>query len=42
MARIVTMNDILSASSLLLHGVVGQLLIIPLAMILDDLDVEFD
>ena len=34
------MNDILSASSLLLHGVVGQLLIMPHTMILDDLDAE--
>ena len=34
------MNDILSAASLLLHGVVGQLFIIPLAMILDDLSTE--
>jgi hypothetical protein len=34
------MNDILSASSLVLHGVNGQLFIIPQAMILDDLDTE--
>jgi hypothetical protein len=34
------MNDILSAASLLLHGVAGQLFIMPHTMILDDLDAE--
>jgi len=34
------MNDILSLSSLVLHGVVGQLFIMPHAMILADLGVE--
>jgi hypothetical protein len=34
------MNGILSAASLLLHGVVGQLFAAPVAIILNDLDAD--
>jgi hypothetical protein len=34
------MNGILSAASLLLHGVVGQLFATPVAMILNELDAD--